>query len=223
MFRALLKLLFFIAVIAGIWYGLRFVGSRDDLVATILFEQAAGLEKGSAIRLGDESIGEVREVQAVGSKTAVTVHIHKHHRRDVLTDSLFEISGDPASIRVVNSIAVGAPVENGAVIIAKRDRLTTFLAHGGEKFRPHIDMVRRKAGEWIADWDSGRFQKQLDEWKAKAPGWKKEGKETLDKNLDDMKKQVDELEKSLRSASRDIEADTLRREFDDWVKRVSGD
>lgn len=223
MFRALLKILLFVAVLAVIWYGLRFVGSRDDLVATILFEEASGLEKGAEVRLKDEKIGDVREVHSVGSKTAATVHIRKHHRGDVLTDSLFEIAGDPAVIRVVNSIAVGAPVQNGAVIIAKKDRLTTFLAHGGEKLQPHIDMVRKKAGEWLADFDSGKFQQQFEDWKAQAPEWKKQGKATFDQNVGEMKEQVDELEKSLRSASRNVEADKLRREFDDWVRRVSGD
>jgi hypothetical protein len=223
MFRALLKFLLFVAVIAGVWYGLRFVGSRDDLVATILFEDAPGLETGAEVRLRDEKIGDVREIHSVGGKTAATVHIRKHHRGDVLTDSLFEVGGDPAAIRIVNSIAVGAPVQNGAVIIAKRDRLTTFLAHGGEKLQPHIDMVRKKAEEWVADFDNGKFQRQLDEWKARAPEWKKQGKETFDRNVGEMKEQVDELEKSLRSASRNAEADRLRREFDDWVRRVSGD
>jgi len=223
MFRALLKFLLFVAVIAGVWYGLRFVGGRDDLVATILFEEASGLRKGAEVRLRDEKIGDVREVHSVGGKTAATVYIRKQHRGDVFTDSLFEIKGDPASIVVVNSIAVGAPVENGAVIIAERDRLTKFLAHGKEKLQPHIDKVREKAGEWIEDFDNGRFQKQLDEWKAKAPEWKKQGKETFDRNVGEMKEQVDELEKSLRSASRNVEADKLRREFDDWVRRVSGD
>lgn len=223
MIRSFLKLLLFVAVIAGVWYGLRFVGSRDDLVATILFEHAAGLEEGADVRLGDEKIGDVREVHSIGSKTAATVHIRKHHRGDVLTDSLFEVGGDPVGIRIVNSIAVGAPVQSGAVIIAKRDRLTTFLAHGGEKLQPHIDMVRKKAEEWLADFDNGKFQRQFDEWKAKAPEWKRQGKETFERNVGEMKEQVDELEKSLRSASRNAEADRLRREFDDWVRRVSGD
>lgn len=223
MFRALLKFLLFVAVIAGVWYGLRFVGSRDDLVATILFEHASGLEPGAEVRLRDETIGDVREVHSVGAKTAATVHIRKKHRGDVLTDSLFEIGGDPAAIRIVNSIAVGAPVQSGAVIIAKRDRLTRFLAHGGEKLQPHIDMVRKKAEEWVADFDNGKFRRQFDEWKAKTPEWKRQGKATFERNVGEMKEQVDALEKSLRSASRNAEADRLRREFDDWVRRVSGD
>lgn len=223
MFRALLKFLFFAAVLAAVWYGLRIFRSGDELVATILFDEASGLEKGAEVLLRDEPIGEVGEVNAVGGKTAATVHVRKEHRGDVLTDSLFEISGDPAAIRVVNSIAVGAPVGNGAVIIAKRDRLTTFLAQGGEKLQPHIERARKKAGEWIAEFDNGEFQKQFDEWKAKSPEWKKQGKETFEKNVDEMKEQVEALEKSLRSASRNVEADKIRRDFDDWVRRVSGD
>ncbi len=223
MFRALLKFVLFVGVIVGIWYGLRYFGGRDDVVATILFDEAAGLRQGADLRLRDEKIGEVREVRMVGRKTAATVQVRKHHRGDFLTDSLFEVVGDPVYIQVVNSIAVGAPVGEGAVIIAERDRLTKFLAHGGEKLQPHIDNARRKAEEWIDDFDNGNFRKQLDEWKAKAPEWKKSGKETFDKNVGEMKEQVDELEKSLRAASRHVDADKLRRDFDDWVSQVSRD
>lgn len=223
MFRALMKFLLFLAVIGGIWWGLRYMAVRDDVVSTLLFEKADGLRKGADVRLRDEVIGQVREVHQVGGKTAATVHVRKHHRGDFLTDSVFEVAGDPAYIKVVNSIAVGAPISDGAVIIAERDRVTRFLASGGEKLQPHIESARRKAAEWIEDFDSGRFQKQLDEWKANAPAWKKAGKETFDENLDEVRRQVDELERSLRSASRNVEADKLRREFDDWVARVSGD
>ena len=223
MFRALLKFILFVGVIAAIWYGLRYLGGRDDVVATILFDDAPGLHKGADMRLRDEKIGEVRDVQSVGDKTAATVHVRKQHRGDFLTDSLFEIAGDPAYIQVVNSIAVGAPVGEGAVIIAERDRVTKFLAHGSEKLQPHLENARRKAGEWLEEFDNGSFQKQLDDWKAKAPGWKQAGKETFEENVGEMKEQVDELEKSLRSASRHVEADKLRRDSDDWVARMSRD
>jgi hypothetical protein len=223
MFRALLKFLLFLAVIAGIWWGLRYFAGLDDVVATIVFDKAEGLRKGSELRSRDDVIGAVREVHPVGSKSAISVHVKKHHRGDFLTDSIFEITGDPAYIRVVNSIAVGAPINDGAVIIAERDRMTKFLAHGGEKLQPHIDDARRKAEEWIADFDNGSFQRQFDDWKAKAPEWKKSGRETFDENVGDMKRKVDELERSLRSASRNADADKLRREFDDWVARVSRD
>ncbi|MBI2212306.1 MAG: hypothetical protein HYU52_01555 [Acidobacteria bacterium] len=223
MFRAFLKFVLFLALIGGVWWGTRYLAVRDDVVATIVFKEAEGLRKGADVRLRDEVIGSVREVHPVGSKVAVTVHVGKRHRGGFLTDSLFEITGDPAYIRVVSSIAVGAPIADGAVIIAERDRMTTFIAHGGEKLQPHIESARRKAAEWIEDFDNGAFQKKLDDWKTKAPEWKKSGKETFDENLDEMKKQVDELERSLRAASRNIEADKLRREFDDWVVRVSRD
>lgn len=223
MFRALFKFILFLAVIAGVWWGTRYFAVRDDVVATIVFKEAEGLRKGAELRLRDEVIGAVREVHPVGTKVAATVHVKKHHRSDFLTDSLFEVTGEPAYIRVVNSIAVGAPITDGAVIIAERDRMTRFIAHGGEKLQPQIESARRKAAEWIADFDNGAFQKQFDEWKAKAPEWKQSGKETFDRNLDEMKDQVDELERSLRSASRNVEADKLRREFDDWVARVSRD
>jgi hypothetical protein len=223
MFRALLKFIVFLAVVGGIWWGLRYLAVRDDVVATLVFEKADSLRKGAELRLRDEVIGGVREVHQVGTKTAATVFVRKHHRGDFLTDSLFEVTGDPAYIRVVSSVAVGPPISDGAVIIAERDRMTKFIAHGGEKLQPHIENARRKAAEWVEDFDNGEFRRQFDEWKAKSPEWKKQGKETFDRNLDDMKEQVDQLERSLRSASRNVEADELRREFDDWVARVSGD
>lgn len=223
MFRALFKFLLFLAVIGGFWWGLRYVAGRDDVVATIVFDQADGLREGAEVRLRDMVIGTVSEVHSLGGKVAATVEVGREHRGEFLTDSLLEVTGAPAYITVVNSIAVGAPITDGAVIIAERDKVTKFLAHGGEKLQPHINDARRKAEEWIADFDSGSFQKQLDDWKAKAPGWKTAGRETFDENVAEMKEQIDELERSLRSASRNVEADKLRREFDDWVARMSRD
>ncbi|MBV9495521.1 MAG: hypothetical protein JOZ54_14830, partial [Acidobacteria bacterium] len=67
----------------------------------------------------------------------------------IVSDSLFLIDGHTLS--VVNTLAVGRPVENGAILYAKEDGVSRWLARNGPKAQPYIDQAKQKAGELKKD------------------------------------------------------------------------
>ncbi len=225
MFRKFLAIVILVGLVAGVWYATRLIKHDKDLDATIIFDSDGGLGKGAAVTLHGNPVGTVTAVTRLGGKAAAVVHIERDHRNEIRSDSLFEITGDPpdVSIRVINSIAVGAPVEYGAVIIARRDRLTRFLARGGEKLAPSIEAAKGRAKDWYEDFTNEKFDAQLREWETKVPEWKAQGKDVYAKNMDEMKRQVETLERNLRRLSRSAEADKLHETFDRWVEKVSKD
>jgi len=220
MFRKLLA----IAVLGGLlyvaFYYSRTVQHEDDLVATLVFDAAPGVKRGTSVVEKGEKIGEVTAVGTVSDKAAVTIEVPREHRNRIFTDSSFEIAGTPAEVRILSTISVGSPVENGAVIVARADKVSKFIAKGGEKLAPHVAAAKEKALEMISEYDAEMFRKQLDEWSERVPEWKAEGKDAFKRNVADLDDTVDEIEAALRKISRDAEADKIRKAFDDWVKDV---
>jgi hypothetical protein len=151
---------------------------------------------------------------------AVTVNIPLEHRNRIFTDSVFEIGGNPPEVRVLSAISIGSPLTNGAVIVASSDRVSKFIAKGGERLAPHLAAVKEKALSTISEYDTEMFQAELDAWNEKVPEWKAEGKDVLKRNIADLGETVDEIEAALRKLERDAEADKIRRKFDDWVEGV---
>ena len=218
MFRKLLA----IALLAGLLYAAfhfsRSVRHEEDLVATLIFDAAPGVRPGTPLLEKGEQIGEVTQVGKVAEKAAVTIAVPLEHRNRIFTDSSFEIDGDPAEIRIISTISVGAPVANDAVIVARNDKVAKLLAKGGEKLAPHLEAAKAKALDAISEYDAEMFREQLDEWSERVPEWKAQGKDVLKDNLADLDETVDEIESALRRISRDAEADKIRKAFDDWVK-----
>lgn len=223
MFRKLLAIAVLGALLWVAFHFSRSVRHEDDLVATLVFDAAPGVRTGTPVVEKGVTIGEVTEVGKVGEKVAVTVAIPLEHRGRVFTDSAFEISGDPAEVRVLSAISVGTPLENGAVVVARSDKVTKFLAKGGEKLAPHVAAAKKKALEMISEYDAEMFRDQLDEWSKRVPEWKAEGEDTLKKNVAELDETVSEIESALRKIKRDAEADKIRKAFDDWVKDVGSD
>jgi len=220
MFRKLLA----IAVLGGLLYVAfhfsRTVQHEDDLVATLIFDEAPGVSRGTPVVEKGETIGEVTSVGSVSDKAAVTIAVPREHRNRIFTDSSFEIGGTPAEVRILSTISVGPPVENGAVIVARADKVSKFIAKGSEKLAPHIAAAKEKALEMISEYDAEMFREQLDEWKERVPEWKAQGADTFKRNVAELDETVDEIEAALRKISRDAEADKIRKAFDDWVKDV---
>lgn len=221
MFRKLLA----IAVLGGLlWVAFHFsrsVRHEEDLVATLVFDDAPGVRRGTPVTEKGEPIGEVTEIGAIAEKKAVTVAIPLEYRNRIFTDSSFEIGGDPAEIRVLSSLSVGSPLGNGAVVVARTDRISRLLAKGGEKLAPHVVAARDRALDMISEYDAEMFREQLDEWSEKVPEWKREGSDVLKRNVADLDETVDEIEAALRRIGRETEADRIRKAFDDWVRDVS--
>ncbi len=204
------KLLALIALAALVWLGARYFAHRGDVRATVVFNDAGDLRKGDPVMEGDERIGRVMKVTALDGKEAVDIRLDRRHRRAVVTDSLF--SADGHSLVVINTFAVGKPIEDGAVLRVKDDRFSRFLAKHGGSVRPLIEKVKRAADEKFDALD-----KELASATAKMPQWKREGKEAYDKHVADLKAKVAKAEKELPKD----EAKKLREKFEKWLAEVS--
>ena len=208
--RKLAALLFLVALGAIVWYGARWFAHRGDVKATIVFRNAGDLRSGDAVVEKGEVVGRVISVDKLDDRQAVTIRVPKEARERVLSDSLFTVDG--RSLVVTNTFAFGSPVDDGAVVHAREDRVSRFLAKAAPKVQPFVDDVKAKADQL---WES-----QLDEWEAKVPEWKREGRASLDRNLAAAKAKVDRMAEDLRKKDKEEEARKLKERFERWVEKV---
>jgi len=216
--RRLFSLLFLVFLAVAVWLGARWFVHRGELRATVILPAAGELRERDPVVDGEVEIGNVSAIAHLDGSDAVSVRIRRDHRRDVVSDSLFEVQGQAPHARLVvnNAIAVGAPVEDGAVLRPRSDRITRWLARHGSAVAPLLSGLRRKADDAIDRYRDGSFDRQLDDWKKRAPEWKSEGRAALDRNLSEARRKVDALEADLRKRGRSDEAEKLKRKFDAW-------
>ncbi|HVT03942.1 MAG TPA: hypothetical protein VHL58_11285 [Thermoanaerobaculia bacterium] len=215
MFRKILAFLFLLLLAVGVWYSARWVEHREDLHATVVFDHPTKLHKSSPCRAGQLVIGRVRRVTALDGQTAVSIRIDRQYRNQLLSDSLFDEAGSGASaaLEVNNSIAVGPPVRDGAVIHATDSRVTRWIAtHGLQLGRSASNMVSRAREE---DWS-----RDFEIWSKQVPEWKRQGSQVYGAKMAAARARVDAVELQLRNGRRDIEADRLRAQFNEWLEKV---
>ena len=216
--RKLGSFLALVLLAASVWAFARYVAHRGEVRATILFNDAKGLGHGDAVVHGSETIGRVLEVSQLNGRDAVTVRINRDHRRDLLSDSLFAVEGH--RIVVTNVAAVGAPVDDGAILEAREDGVSRFLAKHGGALEPMLDKLRKKTDEQLDALSADNFDAKLDEWKEKTPSWKKEGKAAVDRRVAGIEARVDELVANLESSHRADEARRVKERFARWVDEI---
>lgn len=147
--RKLFALVFLVALAAGVWYAGQWFAHRGDVKATIVFQDAGALRPGDPVIEKQVAVGRVTRIDPVDDRKAVTVRLAREHRTAIVTDSLFSIEG--RSLLVTNTFAVGRPVENGAILYAREDRMSKWLAKGGRAVEPYVDKARARAGEIAKD------------------------------------------------------------------------
>jgi hypothetical protein len=145
--RKLLGLLFLLVLAAAVWLGARAFVHRGEAKATIVFDDVHGLRRGDPVMERNEVAGRVMSVEPLGDRSAVTIRIDRAHRRAVLTDSLFAI--DHNQLIVTNTFAVGRPIDDGALLEAKEDRVSRWLAKHGGAVEPFVNNVRARADALI--------------------------------------------------------------------------
>ena len=145
--RKLLGLLFLLLLAAAVWLGARAFVHRGEVKATIVFDDVHGLRRGDPVVEHNTVAGRVTSVDRLGERSAVTVRIDRMHRRSILTDSLFAI--DHNQLIVTNTFAVGRPIDDGALLEAKEDRVSRWLAKHGGAVEPFVDNVRSRADQLI--------------------------------------------------------------------------
>jgi len=145
--RKLLGFFFLIVLAAAVWLGARAFVHRGEARATIVFDDVHGLRRGDPVVEHNEVAGHVTSIDRLGERYAVTVRIDRMHRRSVLTDSMFVI--DHNQLIVSNTFAVGRPIDDGALLEAKEDRVSRWLAKHGAAVEPLVNNVRARADELI--------------------------------------------------------------------------
>ena len=145
--RKLLALFILVVLAAAVWFGARAFVHRGEVRATIVFDDVHGLRRGDPVMEHNDVAGRVTGVDRLGDRTAVSIRLDRTHRRSVLTDSLFVIDHD--QLIVANTFAVGRPIDDGALLEAKEDRVSRWLAKHGSAVEPLVNSVRARADELI--------------------------------------------------------------------------
>ena len=211
MFRKLLAL---IVLAAAVWLGARYFAHRGTVKVTLVVHHADSVRKGDPVTEGSTTIGEVIKTSHIDEGSdAVVIRIDRDHRRDVVSDSLFTVKSH--RVEVNNTFAVGKPIEDGAVVHVKEDRLASWLSRHADAVKPMIAKLKRAADEKLDALDA-----ELASATAKAPDWKRQGRDVFDKNVAVMKKKIEQAEDELKRSDQAAEAKKLREKFDRWVAEV---
>lgn len=206
------------ALAAAVWIGARYVAHRGEVRATIVFRDASGLRAGDPVVARDGEVGRVVEVARVNGQDAVTVRLVREHRRAIVSDSLLSI--DRNRLVVTNTVAVGAPVDDGAILFAKEDRMSRWLAKHGGALEPYLDKLKRSTDEKLDALTADNLDRTLGEWKAKVPQWKKEGSASVDRRVAELEARVTALTHELEASQRADEARRVKERFDHWLSEI---
>ena len=115
------KLLALITLAVVVWLGARYFAHRGEIKVTLVVRHSR-VGKGDPVIESGQRIGEVIKSSRVDEGSdAIVIRVNREHRRDVVTDSFFDVKN--RRIEVSNTFAVGKPLEDGAVVQVKEDRL----------------------------------------------------------------------------------------------------
>lgn len=219
--RKLLAVVFLFLVAGALWYGGRWFRSEHPLEATLIFDRRSPLRAGDAVTHDDVEIGRIESVTTVGrNRQAVVVRIDGVQRHLVRTDSTWALGPGGRSLAVGSRLAVGPPLADGAVVHARSSQIAEWIDKGAGAMVPIKKKFSESADELIRMYEAARLDEQFAEWKAKVPEWKKSGDEVFDRNLSDIQAQVEAAEQKLRAAKKNVDADRLRAQFDEWLASV---
>lgn len=166
--RKLGAILFLVLLAVGVWAGARWMVTRGQVKATIIFQSAAGLKSGDPVMENKTVVGKVTNISRLDDRDAVTLRLDRDHRNAIVSDSLFTI--DDHQLIVMNAFAVGAPIEDGAVLQVKEDRVSKWLAKNGQTVEPLVDKLKQQADKGVetvrtssAD-EAQKLKEKVDSW-----------------------------------------------------------
>jgi preprotein translocase subunit YajC len=212
------KVLLLLVIVAMVWFAARALVHRGEVKATVVFDRAGELRKGDPVVAGGSTIGSVRKVTHLDDSDAVSIVIDREHRRDVVSDSLFAINGH--KVVVTNTFAVGSPIADGAVLRARTDGVSSWLAKHGAAVAPFIAKIKKAADQEIDKLDQKHFDEELAALKLKVPEWKAEGADALGQHVDSIRTRVEKMENDLRRSNRADEAKKIKEKFNKWLDEV---
>jgi ABC-type transporter Mla subunit MlaD len=212
------KLFLLLLIGAAVWFGARALVRRGEVKATVVFHRARDLSSGDPVIADGAEIGVVTKVTHLEGDDAVSIRIDRDHRRDVVSDSLFAI--DHHRLMVTNSFAVGSPIADGAVLRARNDGVSSWLAKHASAVQPFIANVKRAADSEIEKLDEKHLDAELAKLKENVPDWKAEGADALDHRFGAMRSRMAKIEDDLRHANRADEAHKVKEKFEKWLDEV---
>jgi preprotein translocase subunit YajC len=212
------KLLVLVVIVAAVWFGARALVHRGEVKATVVFDHAGALRKGDPVVADGKTIGVVRKVTHLDDSDAVSIAIDRDHRRDVVSDSLFAIRGH--EVVVTNTFAVGSPIADGAVLRARTDGVSAWLAKHGATVQPLIARIKKAADDEIDKLDQKHFDDELADLKSKVPEWKAEGADAFDHHIGRVRKQAGKIEDDLRRSNHAADAKKIKEKFEKWLDEV---
>jgi ABC-type transporter Mla subunit MlaD len=183
------KVAVLVVLAVAVWLGMRYVAHRGEVKATVVFRSAGALQPGDPVMESGRVVGRVTRVTPLDGQSAVAVRLGRPHRRAVVTDSLFGIDG--RSLVVTNTFAIGKPIEDGAVLQAREDRVNRWLAKFGQAVQPLVAKMKRATDQKLDAVDA-----------------------------DALRARIDAMEDELMRSHRAAEARELRRKFDRWLDEV---
>jgi ABC-type transporter Mla subunit MlaD len=216
--RMMRELFLLLLIAAAVWFGARALVHRGEVKATIVFDHAVGLHAGDPVVADGTPVGVVTKITQLDGGDAVSVRIDREHRREIVSDSMFAIGRH--RVIVTNTFAVGTPVADGAVLRARTDRVSTWLARHAKSVQPLIAKVKRAADENIDKLDAKHLDDELASLKSKVPDWKAEGADALDQRLGALRSRVAKIEDDLRRSNRAEEARKVKEKFEKWLDEV---
>ena len=217
--RKLLGIIFLLALVAGAWYLVRWMRGPQELQATLLMRSATPLRAGDPVTNEGITIGTVTLVSRLERDDAVSIRIDGQHRDAIRRDSLYAVRkrGGGGELAVVNTVAVGPPVADGAVIRPPDQKAVRWIADRAVRMGELVEVVTQRAGDLVREYESGALKQKLDDYERKLPGWKASGEEVAKRNMAALQQRVAAMEKALREEKRFREADALRKRFAEWA------
>ncbi len=160
--KKLAAFLFLVVLAALVWAGARYFAHRGEVKATIVFDRTAGLRRGDPVVENQLVVGRVTKVGKLDDLDAVTVRLDRNHRRSIVTDSMFAI--EDHRLVVTNTFSVGAPVDDGAILVARGDKVTRWLALHGGVVKPYIDKLKAKSDEAVDEQTTRSWKDRAKDW-----------------------------------------------------------
>ena len=216
--RKLMTILTLAAIVVAVWLGARYFVHRGEVTATVMVRDAGSLDAGDAVVEDGVEVGRVTRVVHMSGYDAIAIRINRDHRRAVVGDSLFSV-GD-GELLVTNTIAVGTPVADGAILDARNERVARWLAKHGGAVAPLLARLKIGADEKLDALSADTIDRQLDEWTAKVPEWRREGSSAFDRRVAEARARVTRAADALRRNDHAAEARAVEEKFERWVHQI---
>lgn len=208
---------------------LNLLGCSQDLHFKIHFAETSGLSEGDPLVLNDQKIGEITAIEAAeDSGQLVSVAVDRAAASAATVESNFFLADDPTDpkrkrIEIVQTRPDGKPLAEGAIVEGSSppgplgsfpfaEILKEFsgalrnLREQVERFRQEFEKVPRSEAAQKLEQEWLRLMEEIRQAQSAAEGsWKKDLLPKLQKELEELRKRFDELQKNGEKNAKPLE------------------